>query len=359
MRLFNVFLNVLSLFILLFLSGCAKEEPIKPPSKNNQQPVYWTINEGTDGGAIMKGSTNPEGKTKVEILYDSSDGVRIPFGIAVDTVRNYIYWVNSVNSSTDDMDLVRAPLDGTGSPQVIFHRDGKTNFFMDLILDIESNRLYLSNSVSKDSPFNPADGLNNLLKAEIIRIDLEQPANAVALYSLNTQASITDIKLDKGNGRIYWSQAVLTDSKNNGSAQIMRGSIDGQQTPVVLYDQADGLKFASHIAVDAANNKLYINSFEGADNQIGRTEDSNYILMANLDGSGTPQKFFQEEPYLIGGQKHPIFILDMDLNPKTGNLYWMNSRNDGEIKRMKLTDRSVETSYTGLKNGIFFHITNL
>ncbi|WP_207423081.1 hypothetical protein [Desertivirga brevis] len=349
-------INISLLFILCFFYACKKEDPIENPLINAEHSIYWTINEGTDGGAIMKGSTATDGTTKVVKLYDSADGVRIPFGIAVDTLRNYIYWVNSINSTTDDMDVVRAPLDGTGSPEVILHRNGKTNFFMDLILDVESNRLYLSNSVSKDTPFNPADGPNNLLKTEIIGIDPEHPESSVNLYSLNTPASITDIKLDKGNGKIYWSQAVLADSKNNGSAQIMQGSINGQQTPQVLFDQADGLKFATHISIDAKNKTLYINSFEGADSQSGRTGDSNYILKANLDGTGTPVKLFQEEPYLAGGQSNPVFILDMDLDPKSGILYWMNSLDDGKIKRMKLSDRLVETVYTGIKNGLYFDL---
>ncbi|WP_207420299.1 hypothetical protein [Desertivirga brevis] len=347
-----------SLFLFLsviLLSACKKEQSIVS-GPDIARTVYWTVNEGTDGGAIMKGTTDASGKSKVEVLYNTPDGVRIPWGIAVDTIRNYVYWINGYNSLTNDMDVVRAPLSGNGPLEVIFSKDYKTNFFIDLVLDTESNLLYLTNSVSEDRPLNPAEG-PRVNKAEIYKISLNQPQSSAPLYTINTEASISDVKLDKANGKIYWAMGIIKDTGiNNGSAKIMQGSINGQQSPIVLFDQTDGLLYCWNIAVDGKNQKIYINSFDGEPTPSGMQKESGMILQGNLDGTGSLSKLFQENSLPFGNISQPVLILDLEMDVEKNCLYWMTSKNDGEIKRMKLSDRLIETSYTGLKNGLYFDV---
>ncbi|WP_207428807.1 hypothetical protein [Pedobacter sp. SYSU D00535] len=349
--------QVALLVACLFLFACKKEQPAKEEGAAVPRTVYWTVNEGSDGGAIMKGTTSADGKTGIEVLYNTGEGVRIPWGIAVDTIRNYVYWINGSNSLTSALDVVRAPLDGKGPMEVVFSKDYKTNFFLDLYLDVEANALYLTNSLSDDRPLNSAEG-PHVRKAEIYKLTPgTSQTTASLLYSINTDAAISDVKIDRAGGKIYWAMGIIKDSGvNNGSAKIMQGSLSGQQTPQVLFDQSDGLLYCWNIALDTNNKKIYINTFDGDTNSSAAQEESGIIMQGNMDGSGSLDKLFQEPMMMIGSNALPVLILDMELDQQKNYLYWMTSKNDGEIRRMKLSDKSVETSYTGLKNGLYFDV---
>jgi len=314
------------IFSAIFIS--CKKSSHSPTTLSSVRTAYWTGMEGLDGGIVFRGTTKQDGTTKIDTLYSTADGVYVPFSVVVDGTRGLVYWINY----KDGAEIKRATTDGSGSVSTV-HTFGKgADWCTEMALDVKHNVLYVAYEF-----YDPADPVT-IVKEEIASLDLNTPgAQLVTLYTVPgpERNIISDIKLDTVDKKIYWVESE--------GGKIRQGSLDGTQTAVTLFTKADGvLKVPFRIAIDPGRGKLYIN-----DNvSIGRHR----IYLGDIDGGGSLTSLIEEGVPNNGG------VLDMEVDLSRGFLYWMNSIDDGAIRRMKLDGSGAETVYSNIHMGNYMDI---
>ena len=107
--------------------------------------TYWSSEQDN---TISRGIISTGG-VQIETLYDASSNIPVnaPKGVAIDTENNLIYW-----SNTTDIQILRAPLDGSGPVEVAFEFDFGTftgaGIAADIALDATNNALFFTANVA-------------------------------------------------------------------------------------------------------------------------------------------------------------------------------------------------------------------
>lgn len=122
------------------------------------------------------------------------------------------------------------------------------------------------------------------------------------------QCEFNGIAINSTSGKIYWSHI--------GTYEIMSGNLDGSGDPISVYDYDDGVNDPRDVAVDPVSGKIY---------WINRNDSSpevHEIWVANADGSGGEIKLFE-----LNGTTD--YANGLAINPSNNKIYW--SSTDGGI----------------------------
>ncbi len=230
-------------------------------------------------------SAKQDGSGSPTTLFDSSDGIDNPRGVAADLTNNKIYW-----SDLLDNDIKVGNLDGSGSATVLFSGlDLPTNIAIDPI----NNKIYWSEATNSTSD-------------RIMVGNLDGSGSPSVVFS-NVDAR--GIVVDATNAKLYWAEV------NNDN--IKSGNSDGSGVPVILFNNAtDGISKPYGLAVDLVNSKIYWSEINAGGN------GNNRIAMGNLDGSGSPTVLFDNP---TDGVNNPREIA---INTNTNEIFWTEIGSD-------------------------------
>jgi hypothetical protein len=197
--------------------------------------VYWT---DKDRGLIQRRflAGGP-----VTTLLSVDQGVQQPYGLAIDRLRNRLYWADMGTNA-----ICSACLDGTGIQVLVAGLTSPA----DLALDAAAGYLYWTDQTA----------------GVIQRLDLEEGEVETILANLSNPYYLT---LDLRAGMIYWTEF------NN--SVIHRARRDGTDPQIVVR----GLQRARDIAVDPTARKLY-----WADRNAAK------IQRQDLEGQGPVEDLF-------------------------------------------------------------------
>jgi sugar lactone lactonase YvrE len=237
-----------------------KAEPNQPDLTG---VLYWTDKDSgliqrrfLAGGAVMT-------------LLTRDQGLREPYGLAVDRLRDRLYWA-------DTGAIHSARLDGTDAQVLV----SGLVFPADLALHAAAGHLYWTDQTA----------------GVIARLDLEEGKVETILSGLSNPYYLT---LDIRAGVIYW-----TEFKNS---LIRRAHWDGTDQQVVVR----GLQRARDIAVDPTGRRLYWADRDAA--KIQRTD---------LDGQGPVEDLFTSADGLM--RPHGL-VLDLFRR----QIYWTDTDRPG------------------------------
>lgn len=313
---------LLSFVLAISMLSCQKTDPPLYTSINTRRDVCWAAIEGVEGGLLVRSMILPDGSATQDTLYTSADGLKMPWAIAIDRQRNFIYWIN------DNTEVKRAALDGSGNITTVYSAAQGLHWAQEMTLDLSENKLYLADYTD----------VGGIIHENIMVGDLNTPGPLDTVYSLPYRAVITDIKIDENSSNIYWVEAE--------TGRVKQGNTAGTQPPAVLFETGDnGLRIPQKIAPDPVHGKIYI-----ADHQVSQ---NGAIYMGNIDGSGSLTKLLEESSPQPPATS-PVLELEADL--EFGYIYWMNGNSSADIRRMKLDGTDVETVYTGIISGYFFAV---
>jgi DNA-binding beta-propeller fold protein YncE len=212
-------------------------------------------------------------------------------GLAVDSVRNKIYWSTNVDRPL----IQRANLDGSKIETVV---SSGLSTPEGLAVDVRHRKLYWTDQ-----------GPN-----KVSRSNLDGTAVKVLITSETQHPH--DIDLDLVTGKMYW-----TDSSQN---KIYVANLDGKNIEVVL--NMDGNPSPRGFAIDANSGHMYF-----------ARQGAGKIQRAKLDGSDV------EDVYTKSGWNGPDGIA-LDLTHK--KLYWTGLNENLKIQRANLDGSNVEVLVT-------------
>jgi hypothetical protein len=177
--------------------------------------VYWS-----DVNTFKISRANLDGSSPHDII---TTGLQFPAGIALDTVHGKIYW-----GDTSAEEISRANLDGSNVEPVL-----STPFFRGLALDVASNKMYWTTSVSS-------------VNGRIMRANLDGSGSETVVSGLNSFKP-TDISLDLVRHRIFWTDTV--------TATLRRSTLDGADQVTLFTDLFGNPPRA--VAVNPSNGDVY------------------------------------------------------------------------------------------------------
>ena len=191
--------------------------------------LYWT---SSSDNMIRRAPL--AGSGSIDDLYDASDGVNLPFGLAIDPSAGRIYW-----SNYSDNTIRGAPLDGSGHAAILYSSPQVANP-AGVTVDPASRRIYWCNNDYN----NPA----------ICRGWLAGGGGVEVLYdSTDGVTGPTSVAIDPAAGRIYWS--------DSAAAAICGGPIAGGAMFSTLYSFAWGVTGPNGVAIDPAAGRIYWSSY--------------------------------------------------------------------------------------------------
>lgn len=278
--------------------------------------VYWA----SDG--IYKGIINESGADISQLYANAGDDSK---GIEVDTEAGYIYW------GTTSGKIQKAPVNGDSPVETLYEDLG---YILDIAIDATSQKIFIisSDNVSYTNEY-------------IQSADLNGSGTVENLYSQpqSDRAGYYSVKLVVADNKLYW-----TESGKYGK-KVMEGSINGSSEAVatILFDENDGLNAPVGIAVDAANNKIYI-----VDKGASSGTPASTVYSGSLDGQGSLS-------ILVAPGDNVSTPSDAEIDLDNGYLFWMNNsgyEDTGEIMRAKLDGTEVETLFGGIDFGSFFDL---
>lgn len=254
--------------------------------------VYW---KGTDqpNGRLAIFSFDVETAVVDTLLSADSLG---PNGVAVDTLRNQIYWTDNVELRSR---IMRATTDGSNVETIVDMGSCGIGGFTDIELDLVSDQIvwaYVGSCLGTDLMRANLDGSD--LDTDL----LKQPAIIEEPYY---------IALDPTLGLVYW------DVFSINPKGIGRTPYDGTELESVLDGQA-----AFGLELDPSSQVIYWS--------VGKL-----ILRANLSDAGIDT--------LVVSEAHPT---DIALDLRNGEIYWLET-GPGLIRRANLDGTEVTTLVEG------------
>ncbi|HYG20745.1 MAG TPA: hypothetical protein VD816_17525 [Ohtaekwangia sp.] len=208
---------------------------------------------------------NLDGSGSPEVLYDESDGVSEPTAVAVDPIKNNLYWANSGSGY-----IMTGTVDGAAVPDTLYTKTKVISYCYGLAVDPTNNLLVFSD-------------LQTYAAIWLGRLD---GTGAPTPYFNRgyTLQNPSGVFIDRPTNSVYWA--------DEGLGVISAGSISAQ-TVRTFFDDEDGIGRADGIAVDRGNGKIY---WTEPDLEDG----SRAIVRGNLDGTGEPEVILQNvESYNI------------------------------------------------------------
>jgi hypothetical protein len=242
--------------------------------------MYWTQRSGT--GSVVRADLNGE---NVEVF--STAQYMLPFGIAVDSIHRYVFW-----------------MDGS------FRRIYRGHLDSGVVETVVSQLNYTYGGIA----VHPADEKiywvdpNNIRRANLDGTNVETILSQGAFPGFSPR----QLAIDFDDGQLYWT---------NGLTQIWRSNLDGTNPQQVL----SGLNSALSIAVDSPADKVYWSS---GGNQIRRSNTSGTGVETVLTWPSLGSLALHATP-CAGGDCQPNGIPDeCDLCSGSGNDCNANDRPD-------------------------------
>jgi DNA-binding beta-propeller fold protein YncE len=203
-----------------------------------RRKVYWTSPESQ---AIRRADLDGSNK---EIVIDTGDSSRRPFGLALDVVNSKIYWTEQGVPA-----VYRAHLDGHSQEALVMSGLIRPNY---IALDRTQGEMYWTD---------PARGT-------IQRASLDGTSVVDVITGLYNPHGIA---IDPGAGKVYWMEV--------GNHSIERADLDGSNRETLINS---GLINAHGISLDLIDGKMYYTD-SGTSSFV--PEDGDAIKRADLDGS--------------------------------------------------------------------------
>ncbi len=203
-----------------------------------------------------------DGTGEIEVLYDDSDGVNEPDGMAYDKQTGAIFWCNS-----GTYQIMKGSSDGSQPVQTLYGGDDVIEYAYGMAIDKTNNKLYIGDFYLGILYGNlDGSGTLSVLYNSANYPDLSAPSNVFVRPS---------------EEKIYWADEDAYD--------IVSASLDGTGTPDVLFDSSDGVNRPDGIYVDHIDDMIYWSE-----------TNSNVIARGNLDGSGDREVLVEDvESYCI------------------------------------------------------------
>jgi DNA-binding beta-propeller fold protein YncE len=287
----------------LFFVSCKKDKNDSPSRASN---LYFTVYDdntvnkidlrkapssitglfsGTDGITTPEGitltkdgylvvteeSTNrilkmkKDGTGDIITLYESEDGVNTPTAITVDNSNGNLYWCNSGTGQ-----VYRGSADGQDTPTPLYSGQVVLGYAYGLAIDKKNGKLYISD-------------FDQYIKAG----SLDGTGSPVSVWDKDKyppMSAPSNIYLDTDNGKIYWCDENADD--------VIEANMDGTGTPVVLFDNSDGVDRPDAVFVDKASRRIYWSE-----------TNSNVIARGSLDGTG-------DREVIISNTKPYAFVME-------------------------------------------------
>lgn len=239
----------------------------------------------------------------LEILYGSIKGLVSPSAIVADESAQLIYWTDFATRQ-----ILRAPWDGNGNPEVLYTVPDDADGPVELTLDPVTQQLFwtqpfddliLSAPANGNGPvdtvFNADDGINGawgitlqvsegyLYWIEYLDIELHRSrldgSQQVLLYA-GGSGFLKPFGLAVSNAT---NELFIVDNPVPGAGlpdRILKGSLDGKKKLETIYSLQDSVSNAYNIAIDEIRSEIYWH------NQL----DKGTIWRGSLDGSQQPVK---------------------------------------------------------------------
>jgi DNA-binding beta-propeller fold protein YncE len=203
-----------------------------------------------------------DGTGDVVTLYESSDGVNTPTAIAVDNSNGNIYWCNSGTGQ-----VFRGSADGLNTPTALYSGEIVLGYAYGLAIDKKNGKLYISDFDQYIKVGNlDGSGTLEVLWGKDKFMPMIAPSN---------------IFLDTDKGKIYWC--------DENADQVVEANADGTGTPVVLFDNSDGVDRPDGVFVDKVAKRIYWTE-----------TNANVIARGSLDGTGNREVLINNiKPYAI------------------------------------------------------------
>lgn len=189
-----------------------------------------------------------DGTGDLVVLYDSEDGVSEPDAITIDNATGKIYWCNSGTNQ-----IMKGSNDGVDAPTALYSGAEVIEYAYGIGIDKSKGKLYISD-------FDLGIKVGNL----------DGSGTMSVLWDSNNFADMgspSNLFVDGEQGKIYW-----TDESTDA---IVVANLDGTGSPIVLFDDTDGVGRADGIGVDYNSQKIYWSE-----------TSNNVIARGNLDGTG-------------------------------------------------------------------------
>ena len=296
------------------------------PLPKTVKATYWT-----DGLAIYKGTITETG-VDIKRIYDSENGGLLStYGIAFNPTDNKVYFAGG-SSEYPDGAIFRAPADGSGPIEQLYTFTALGGDFpaSDIALDAANNNLYVT-ALSRRK--------DRIIKGHYA--DLNEPVKVLYEITESGRGNAIGIKLTVANGKLYWAQSV--------SMKVVEGSLDGSEEAKVLFDGDDNLAAPYNIAVDVAQQKIFI-----LDNPEEGATATDAIYAGNLDGTGSLTKIISAGDDLDGG-------FDVEVDIENQFVIWLSPLTEGQgqkVSRCKYDGTDVETLFSSdqIQGAGFFDI---
>lgn len=189
-----------------------------------------------------------DGSGDVITLYEREDGVDTPTAITVDNTNDNLYWCNSGTGQ-----VYRGSADGADIPTPLYSGQKILGYAYGLAIDKKNNKLYICDF----DQYIKTGNLDGSGSPEIVW-DKDKFISMIAP---------SNIHLDPDNGKIYWCD----ESANH----VIEANMDGTGTPVILFDNSDGVDRPDGIFVDKIAKKIYWTE-----------TNADVIAWGSLDGTG-------------------------------------------------------------------------
>jgi len=239
------------------------------------QYLYWT-----DQNQDAIRYTNSFGTGPVVDLFDSTDGVDGPRGIAFDHGLELLYWTGG---SFTNPTIRVGNLDGTGTPTLLFTDPDPNMSFRGIEVDRVNGKLYWAEDYYGGIYSGNTDGTGM----------------TILFDGTDGVDSPTDVAIDVAGGKIYWTDP--------GNAAIVEANIDGSGTPTVLFDGGDGLASPASLELDLINQKIYWTDVANTTLEVG-----------DLNGVGSPTILFSQADHI-----YVSYPSGLDIDVNTGEMYWV------------------------------------
>ncbi|MEN7550517.1 hypothetical protein AAG747_21535 [Rapidithrix thailandica] len=298
------------LMLPLYFLGACTEGKDPEPLLDSKTYIFWTsLEDRTIERAVIKEGMAVE----TEVLYDEVKGLQSPSGIVADGSTQFIYWTDF-----SARQILRAPWDGSGNPEVLYTASYKGKGPLELVLDQKNRTIYWSQ---------PYDHL-------ILRAPADGGGPVDTLFSKKEQINgVWGVQLALSSGHLYWVEY--------NDAEVWRVSLRDQAKPELLYAGGSGFLRPYALAVNEELNALYI-----LDNPLPGSIHTDRILKGSLDGKQALEMLYNRED----GVENAYALA---VGPGKEYLYWHNQLNEGSIYRGTLAGRSEpECLLRGIQVGL-------
>lgn len=269
-------------FAVIFFAGCKKDKDDDSDSSGYLYFTNWS--ENTINRIDLQHDPN-----SYDVLFNAADGISEPSGMLL-TNDGYL-----IVAEEDPNSILKMKKDGTGDVEILYDAADGVSEPSSITRNPVTGDIYWCNSEN----------------GKIMKGSDNGSATPVALYGGNVVIDYPyGIALDLSNGKIYVSDFYLG---------ILVGNLNGSGTMTVVWNNSNfpGIGAPSNLCLDVGNVKVYWTD-----------EDTDAIIVANMNGTGTPAVLFDDTD---GVSRADGLAIDFEHE----KIYWSETNNN-EICRGNL-----------------------